>query len=301
MERGTGWYPACYIALLAWTWLLLSLWCFTGAEITCRSCSSSSSAPSSSSWRVKQQQQEPPPPPPRGLLRWPGSREVGLAREGALQEEQPGGGWGLGDQDEEEAALVVVLEEDRGWGRVQPAAGAAEGPGAARRSRAKGDGWAGEAHGNPPSGQRLGMAKRSGAAAASGREETPLPPGGAQEAAGSVGKGTSPHPLLPRARRSSGAPQHFAPGHGPAGGGSPWADGPKVTRTQARGSKEEGKVAKLRGGEELKLTSTTCALSGDSAHNQAMVHWSGHNSSVILILTKLYDFNLGSVTESSLW
>ncbi|GAB5578767.1 VPS10 domain-containing receptor SorCS3 [Prionailurus iriomotensis] len=32
-----------------------------------------------------------------------------------------------------------------------------------------------------------------------------------------------------------------------------------------------------------------------------MVHWSGHNSSVILILTKLYDFNLGSVTESSLW
>ncbi|XP_037353867.2 VPS10 domain-containing receptor SorCS1 isoform X4 [Talpa occidentalis] len=32
-----------------------------------------------------------------------------------------------------------------------------------------------------------------------------------------------------------------------------------------------------------------------------MVHWSGHNSSVILILTKFYDYNLGSITESSLW
>ncbi|XP_060943270.1 VPS10 domain-containing receptor SorCS1-like [Limanda limanda] len=53
--------------------------------------------------------------------------------------------------------------------------------------------------------------------------------------------------------------------------------------------------------EEFQLTSSTFALSGDTAHNQAMVHWSGQNSSVILMLTKYYDFNTGRVTESSLW
>uniref|UniRef100_A0A674IGF2 VPS10 domain-containing receptor SorCS1 n=1 Tax=Terrapene triunguis TaxID=2587831 RepID=A0A674IGF2_9SAUR len=62
----------------------------------------------------------------------------------------------------------------------------------------------------------------------------------------------------------------------------------------------QGKATRF-GLEELTLSSSTFALTGDSAHNQAMVHWSGHNSSVILILTKLYDYNLGSITESSLW
>ncbi|XP_056147392.1 VPS10 domain-containing receptor SorCS1-like [Lampris incognitus] len=53
--------------------------------------------------------------------------------------------------------------------------------------------------------------------------------------------------------------------------------------------------------QEVHLTSSTFALTGDSAHNQAMVHWSGQNSSVILMLTKYFDFNTGRVTESSLW
>ncbi|XP_027785961.2 VPS10 domain-containing receptor SorCS3 [Marmota flaviventris] len=81
------------------------------------------------------------------------------------------------------------------------------------------------------------------------------------------------------------------------------AEGSKGSRPLAKGSREEVKAPRTGGSvaEELRLPSTSFALTGDSAHNQAMVHWSGHNSSVILILTKLYDFNLGSVTESSLW
>uniref|UniRef100_A0A3Q1FPB2 Sortilin N-terminal domain-containing protein n=1 Tax=Acanthochromis polyacanthus TaxID=80966 RepID=A0A3Q1FPB2_9TELE len=64
---------------------------------------------------------------------------------------------------------------------------------------------------------------------------------------------------------------------------------------------EGGEDASASDQEEFQLTSSTFALTEDTAHNQAMVHWSGQNSSVILMLTKYYDFNSGRVTESSLW
>ncbi|KAL1005911.1 hypothetical protein UPYG_G00065490 [Umbra pygmaea] len=73
----------------------------------------------------------------------------------------------------------------------------------------------------------------------------------------------------------------------------------RVKRSELRWINEDRRTPSRQ--DELKLTSSTFALTGDSAHNQAMVHWSGQNSSVILMLTKLFDFNLNSVTESSLW
>nr|XP_020449802.1 VPS10 domain-containing receptor SorCS1-like isoform X2 [Monopterus albus] len=84
------------------------------------------------------------------------------------------------------------------------------------------------------------------------------------------------------------------------GDGTRSAAGRRVTRSELRWSREERRAVGPRQ-EELKLNSSTFALTGDSSHNQAMVHWSGQNSSVILMLTKLFDFNLNSVTESSLW
>ncbi|EPY74616.1 hypothetical protein CB1_001940003 [Camelus ferus] len=60
------------------------------------------------------------------------------------------------------------------------------------------------------------------------------------------------------------------------------ADGSKGSRPLAKGLREEVKAPRAGGSaaEELRLPSTSFALTGDSAHNQAMVHWSGHNSSV---------------------
>jgi hypothetical protein len=67
------------------------------------------------------------------------------------------------------------------------------------------------------------------------------------------------------------------------------ADGAKGSRPHTKGSREEVRATRTGGAstEELRLPSTSFALTGDSAHNQAMVHWSGHNSSVSTHLAQI--------------
>ena len=55
-------------------------------------------------------------------------------------------------------------------------------------------------------------------------------------------------------------------------------DGHRSGRSELRWNKEEGRGNNRQ--DEPKLTSSTFALTGDSAHNHAVVYWSGQNSSV---------------------
>uniref|UniRef100_A0A6Q2WXW1 PKD domain-containing protein n=1 Tax=Esox lucius TaxID=8010 RepID=A0A6Q2WXW1_ESOLU len=117
-----------------------------------------------------------------------------------------------------------------------------------------------------------------------------------------VRKNSSVANVLDDKVKSSGSPQRreTLPLSNPRKGITSSAGRSRVKRSELRWSNEDRRTPTSRQ-DELKLTSSTFALTGDSAHNQAMVHWSGQNSSVILMLTKLFDFNLNSVTESSLW
>lgn len=92
-----------------------------------------------------------------------------------------------------------------------------------------------------------------------------------------------------RAKRSSNddefRPAGSAQSQDPGTGKIP-AAGRRVMRSQLRWSGDERRAAGPRQ-EELKLNSSTFALTGDSSHNQAMVHWSGQNSSVSDLLYAL--------------
>ncbi|KAK7930696.1 hypothetical protein WMY93_007091 [Mugilogobius chulae] len=56
-------------------------------------------------------------------------------------------------------------------------------------------------------------------------------------------------------------------------------DGQKQSRSDFRWNRDDGKGNTRK--DEPKLSSSTFALTGDSAHNHAVVYWSGQNSSVM--------------------
>lgn len=98
--------------------------------------------------------------------------------------------------------------------------------------------------------------------------------------AGSHGSSSAPGDPHHRVRRSTKGPGSSPGARSPqAFGNSTARAARRVPRSELRWNREERRTATSRQ-EELKLTSSTFALTGDSAHNQAMVHWSGQNSSV---------------------
>ncbi|XP_036083360.1 VPS10 domain-containing receptor SorCS2 isoform X1 [Rousettus aegyptiacus] len=134
-------------------------------------------------------------------------------------------------------------------------------------------------------------------------------------ARGAAGRSPEPGRLGPRAWVTRSPPSPSAgrvqPGGGEdrqargTGSGAPGpAPGPREQGAPAASQGRRARAAPVAGAAspaQVSLISTSFVLKGDATHNQAMVHWTGENSSVILILTKYYHADMGKVLESSLW
>ncbi|XP_035874382.1 VPS10 domain-containing receptor SorCS2 [Phyllostomus discolor] len=136
-------------------------------------------------------------------------------------------------------------------------------------------------------------------------------------AGGAAGRSSKPELRGPIARLTRSLPASSLAGralprggeNGPERGAEPGArglapapaPGPGEDGAPAAGQGRWARAASVAGAASPALTSSSFVLKGDATHNQAMVHWTGENSSVILILTKYYHVESEKVLESSLW